>query len=136
MEILTRARKRINDYYTSENQNQNNNDEIIENDEIVQNDEHLEPATKRAKITIPRILDGKYFSIISNINGNIVARCTECNEQKKGSVTSTGNFKSHFRIKHSEILPTVEAYLKSKGVETTVAQPTMHRFIFKPEKVN
>lgn len=131
--MLTRSHKRINDYFTNDGENQPNN-----NDKNTEDDDNLQPSAKRRKTRIPLILDGKYFSIESNIDGNIIARCTECNEQKKGSLTSTGNFKSHFRMKHLEILPTVEAYLKSKGAETSigVAQPTLERFVFKPEKVN
>lgn len=133
MASSTRARKRINEYFSSDDQEQNQN-----NDDVLENDDNEEPAAKRIKMKIPRILDGKYFSIVSNINGNITARCTVCNEEKKGSLTSTGNFKSHFRIKHMAILAKVETYLKANGGETSasMAQPQLHRFVSKPEKVN
>lgn len=90
-------------------------------------------SAKRAKLSLPRILDGKFFSVDSHVEGKIEARCTECNEVKKGQITSTGNFKNHYRIKHSSTMSALEAYLKGKSDEAVQSQskprqPTLNEF--------
>lgn len=52
---------------------------------------------------LPRILDGKYFKIVSvDKTGNVKARCVSC-EQKSdkiisGSFRATSNFVTHFKV--------------------------------------
>lgn len=96
---------------------------------------------KKQKFCVPKIFYGKYFSIISNDEGKIEARCIECREVKKGHVTSTGNFKNHYRSRHMTLVSEMESYLKSKGDETTgsqTRQPTLAEFssIVNPQQVH
>lgn len=35
---------------------------------------------------------------IVNLDGKIEAKCVECGQMKKGTITSTGNFKSHYKM--------------------------------------
>lgn len=65
------------------------------------------PAKKRAKI-----LDGTFYQVITEHDGRITAACTECKEVRKGSDSSTGNFKSHYKAKHSDRAKDLEKYLK------------------------
>lgn len=99
-------------------------------------------SAKKAKLSLPRILDGKFFSVDLHIEGKIEARCTECNEVKKGHITSTGNFKNHYRIKHTSHMSSLETYLKGKSDEAVDTQskprqPTMTEFAsnVNPDKV-
>lgn len=72
-------------------------------------DRSTEPPAKRRKI--PKILDGRFYTIVSNVDGNIEAKCEECGEIRKGNLGSTGNFKSHYK-KHKQRAEEVEKYLK------------------------
>lgn len=84
---------------------------------------------KRMKTTIPRIFDGKYFSILSNDHGKISARCNECAETKKGHITSTGNFKIHYKMRHPAIASKLDEYLQNKtDVPSKLQQPTLKNF--------
>lgn len=78
------------------------------------NDETQNPTKRRKMTSDPRILDNKYFVIVKREGENVVVRCTECNELKKGSITSTGNFLKHYRTRHGAMMPKVEEHLKSK----------------------
>lgn len=70
------------------------------------------PATKRSK-TIPRLLDGKYFEIITSLeDSNVTARCVTCGKLRKGTLLSTGNFMKHINSCHPSIAPAVEIYRK------------------------
>lgn len=60
----------------------------------------------------PKILDGTFYKIVSDHDGKIVAECIECKEVRKGSDSSTGNFKSHYKSKHKERANDLEKYLK------------------------
>lgn len=58
----------------------------------------------------------------------IDARCMECSEVKKGFITSTGNFKTHYKSKHPGRFKALEEYLKgsnSSNGTAKVKQPTM-----------
>lgn len=127
--IETRSRKRLyseligSDTELNENNVNENIDSIVSvlatefNDQI------------QNKSSVPRILDGIFFSIVSNDNGNIVARCVNCYENRKGNLKSTGNFKSHYRLKHSNLIGKLEEYLKGKTeIDPKLQQPTLESF--------
>lgn len=86
--MLTRNGKRTHDDTIESNVESNIESNADESD------------AKKSKASIPRILDGKFFAVVKNENGKIEAVCQHCNETKKGHLTSTGNFKNHFRYKH------------------------------------
>lgn len=69
-------------------------------------------AKKRKKT--PKILDGKYFEIVSSVDvdGNLTAKCTICDEEKKGNIASTGNFLKHFNLKHPLRLNELKLYTR------------------------
>lgn len=74
---------------------------------------------KKKRTCIPRILDGTFYCIESNINGKITAKCCECSELKKGDISSTGNFLNHYRAKHSTLQLQLEQHLKSNNLPQT-----------------
>lgn len=78
--------------------------------------ENEAPPQKKAK-KVPKILDGTYFSITSrNDDDHVEARCSECDEVKKGKLSSTGNYITHYRLKHKEKVEKLMQYLK-KSIE-------------------
>lgn len=127
--MTTRSQKRtINDLFGEEpeiNVESENNDRLNDN------------RAKRLKVSIPKILDGQFFDIISNENGKVVAKCKECGESKKGHLSTTGNFKSHYRMKHPVSLSKLTDYLSSKSTEaiSDKKQQNLNTFICLPEKV-
>lgn len=87
---------------------------------------------KKPKKELPKIFDGKYFVVeATNDNtGNIEARCTMCNEAKKGNISSTGNFLSHYKKKHEHELKDVQQYLKDGKLHSqTSKQPAITEVI-------
>lgn len=58
-------------------------------------------------------MDGTFYTLDCDIgsDGKISAKCNECKEIRKGNISSTGNFKSHYK-KHPELLLKLEEYLK------------------------
>lgn len=50
--------------------------------------------------SIPKIFDGKYFSIVSKNKKNIIAKCVHCEKTLSGTLPSTGNFYRHMKTKH------------------------------------
>lgn len=93
-----------------------------ENDE---NEENIPPTSKRAKTKTPRILDGTFYSIKSVDKGIVCAHCLECGELRKGNISSTGNFISHYKLKHKEKVHILSAYLKSGKLDEKVTQSTI-----------
>lgn len=91
---------------------------------------------------MPKIFDGTFYSIEKRINEKIDARCLECSDVRKGSITSTGNFKNHYKTMHCGRFEALEEYLKSsntQNVTTKVRQPTMPQIFtptVSPEKVS
>lgn len=80
------------------------------------NADGTEPAAKKAKTKIPKVLDGTFYSVVSNEGGKIVARCIACGENSakglvRGSLSSTGNFKSHYKT-HPDQAKELDKYLK------------------------
>lgn len=98
--------------------------------------------TKRKK-TIPRILDGEFFTIVSEITKSdgkikIVAKCKICQEEKQGCTSSTGNFLKHYQLKHSSMVEKVKAHINNKtktAVESSLKQPTLQKFVSNQEQV-
>lgn len=70
-----------------------------------------EPPTKKVK-KVPKIFDGTYFTITSQSDEQIDARCSVCEEVKKGKTTSTGNFLTHYKLKHPNQFEKLKEYLK------------------------
>lgn len=66
---------------------------------------------------MPKLLDGKYFTIIKREDTKIEAQCNldACKKVRKGDVKSTGNFMEHIRKEHPQIVAEVEAYRKQCG---------------------
>lgn len=58
---------------------------------------------------MPKILKGTYFTPLSLTGQNVTAECKECLKKVKGSTNSTGNFRSHLRLNHSELFKKMEA---------------------------
>lgn len=86
---------------------------------ILNVDAQTEPLPKRMKKACPKLLDGHFFTLETNIesenfDGKIIAKCNECKETKKGLISSTGNFLSHYRTKHKDRVPEMEEYLKKQ----------------------
>lgn len=78
--------------------------------------ESVQNAKKTRKT--PKILNGTYFEIESSVgvDGNLLAKCTICNEVKKGNISSTGNFLKHFQTKHPLRLAELKLYLKTDEI--------------------
>lgn len=141
----TRSCKRTLDNDDAEYISINDSDDSIsinDNDDAISINDNEQP-TKKRKIdsndewNAPRILDGKYFQLLSRSGENISVRCTECNEIKKGSIKSTGNFKTHYRIKHIGLFESLNIYLKQKSDKSPMKQPTLEKFtsFTNPEQV-
>lgn len=98
--------------------------------------ESAEPAPKKAK-KYPKILDGKYYTIRTESASTIEAICTMCQEIRKGNHSSTGNFLSHYKLKHSSMLAEVKKHLKPEIVEKNSSnQSTLHENVStSPESV-
>lgn len=84
---------------------------IGENSQNLPPDTEAEPVTKKIKAKIPKILDGTFYTIETNVNGKVVAVCVECKEKRRGDVWSTGNYKSHYKTSHQKRLKELENYL-------------------------
>lgn len=59
-----------------------------------------------------KIFDGKFYVVEKSFGGNIEAVCQTCGEVRKGNELSTGNFISHYKIKHSELLKELKEHTK------------------------
>lgn len=76
-----------------------------------------EPPPKKKKNN-PKILDGTFYSIVSNKDDKVEAKCSDCSKIVKGSVTSTGNFKSHYKM-HPDSLKRLEQHLQNNDSALT-----------------
>lgn len=88
--------------------------------------EDSEQTIKRQK-TYSRIFDGEYYKVQREAGGNIEAECTQCLEIKRGNISSTGNFISHYKMKHKSILDDLKKYTKSESGKNSQqsTQPTL-----------
>ncbi|XP_075152962.1 modifier of mdg4-like isoform X3 [Haematobia irritans] len=68
---------------------------------------------------LPKILDGKFYNNIQphpKTPGGIQATCTTCSGIISGTTKSTGNFLSHIKRRHKDILPSCQLYCSSKSL--------------------
>ncbi|XP_017081864.1 modifier of mdg4-like isoform X1 [Drosophila eugracilis] len=71
----------------------------------------------RKPFTLPKILDGKFYKNIQpnqKTPGAIQATCTTCYGLISGTTKSTGNFLSHIKRRHKELLPLCQLYCQAK----------------------
>lgn len=87
---------------------------------------------------LPRILDGKFYSVVGEVGapnekGQILidVLCHACNETRRGSTTSTGNFKTHYKLKHPDKFKDLEKYLNTglMGNSSNLRQPPLEEVI-------
>lgn len=72
----------------------------------------------RRPFTLPKILDGKFYKNIQpnqKTPGAIQATCTSCYGLISGTTKSTGNFLSHIKRRHKELLPLCQLYCQAKS---------------------
>ncbi|KAL7727408.1 hypothetical protein ACLKA6_003066 [Drosophila palustris] len=72
----------------------------------------------RKPFTLPKILDGKFYKNIQpnqKTPGAIQATCTSCYGLISGTTKSTGNFLSHIKRRHKELLPLCQLYCQAKS---------------------
>lgn len=139
--MLTRRRRQITDYLAADEASADISSEQIDitNDTIENNSVQ---ASKRMRFTYPRILQGKYYEVLKDDNGKVEARCTNCSEIKKGHVTSTGNFLSHYRTVHATLLKELDEYRKgdsnpeSKRLSLNQTKMTKFNGMVSKKKVN
>lgn len=68
---------------------------------------------------LPKILDGKFYNNIQphpKTPGGIQATCTTCFGIISGTTKSTGNFLSHIKRRHKDILATCQLYCSAKSL--------------------
>lgn len=78
----------------------------------------------RKPFTLPKILDGKFYKNIQpnqKTPGAIQATCTSCFGLISGTTKSTGNFLSHIKRRHKELLPLCQLYCQAKSNVSTNA---------------
>lgn len=81
----------------------------------------IEPAAKKLKPEIPRILDGQYFQVLKQDGTKVEAICTTCNKIRKGDSKSTGNFIGHYNKDHPEKKDEVDLYRRSKNQDCSTS---------------
>ncbi|KAH8374626.1 modifier of mdg4-like isoform X1 [Drosophila serrata] len=72
----------------------------------------------RKPFSLPKILDGKFYKNIQpnqKTPGAIQATCTTCYGLISGTTKSTGNFLSHIKRRHKELLPLCQLYCQAKA---------------------
>lgn len=72
----------------------------------------------RKPYTLPKLLDGKFYKNIQpnqKTPGAIQATCTSCYGLISGTTKSTGNFLSHIKRRHKELLPLCQLYCQAKS---------------------
>lgn len=87
-------------------------------------------ATKKAK-SIPKLLDGRYFTIVKLENTKVEVICSICKRTRRGDLTSTGNFMDHIEKDHADFLDEVKRYRKSSVVSKKNTQKTLPQMMKK-----
>lgn len=67
---------------------------------------------------MPKLLDGKFYKDVQpnrKTFGGIQATCTTCLGVISGTTKSTGNFLSHIKRRHREILSSCQMYCQTKA---------------------
>lgn len=59
---------------------------------------------------VPAILDGTYFRIISEKNGDIKAKCMMCSKTYNGTLRATSNFLKHLKQQHPTLVAKYEQH--------------------------
>lgn len=75
----------------------------------------MDAGAKTKKLSIPKLLDGKYFTIATMENTKVTVTCNICGELRRGNITSTGNFMGHIRKHHKHLEDEVEKYKIKQG---------------------
>lgn len=89
-------------------------------------------------ISIPKLLDGKYFQIARRDGIQISAICTQSGKTRSGQTKSTGNFMDHYRREHPSLVGAVEAYKQQNagiGVDSDWSRKSAQKTLpamFKP----
>uniref|UniRef100_A0A1A9VHY5 FLYWCH-type domain-containing protein n=1 Tax=Glossina austeni TaxID=7395 RepID=A0A1A9VHY5_GLOAU len=100
----------------------------------------------RRPFNLPKILDGKFYNNIQENQktpGGIHATCTSCYGIISGTTKSTGNFLSHIKRRHKDILASCQLYCSAKGLTDSKlalalnlpSLPTSIRILKKPQNV-
>uniref|UniRef100_A0A1A9WMN9 FLYWCH-type domain-containing protein n=1 Tax=Glossina brevipalpis TaxID=37001 RepID=A0A1A9WMN9_9MUSC len=100
----------------------------------------------RKPLNLPKILDGKFYNNIQENQktpGGIHATCTSCYGIISGTTKSTGNFLSHIKRRHKDILASCQLYCSAKGLTDSKlalalnlpSLPTSIRILKKPHNV-
>lgn len=76
---------------------------------------------KKLKTGLPKVFDGTYFVVKHMTEDKILAICRTCNKELSGSTTSTGNFFSHIKRLHPEILSDCKSYINGSLPKTSLA---------------
>ncbi|KAH8278538.1 hypothetical protein KR018_004716 [Drosophila ironensis] len=80
----------------------------------------------RKPFTLPKILDGKFYKNIQpnqKTPGAIQATCTSCFGLISGTTKSTGNFLSHIKRRHKDLLRLCQLYCQAKTNGSVAAAP-------------
>lgn len=83
-----------------------------------------EPAKKKR---IPKILDGKYFTVVRERGKNLDAVCMTCKKECSGSYNGTRNFADHYSRVHPEKYDELVSY--RDGIETSSQKNTLDKFV-------
>ncbi|XP_011877795.1 PREDICTED: uncharacterized protein LOC105567495 isoform X2 [Vollenhovia emeryi] len=59
---------------------------------------------KTTAIRLPALLDGEYFTVTRVEDTNVTVRCQQCKKQLNGNLKSTGNFLSHVKRLHPNLM--------------------------------
>lgn len=115
----TRGRKRLREL-------------INDKDDFVESPSSEQKKKKARTLTAPRILDGKYFLILTSDwsleKPEITAQCQTCNKTRKGSIRSTGNFIDHYKSCHPSMMHAIENYRKGIDNEPVLFKQTTLQF--------
>lgn len=73
-------------------------------------------------ISIPKLLDGKYFQIVSRDGIQVKATCMQCGKMRSGQTKSTGNFMEHIRKDHPCLIDVIELYRQNTDMNVDEPQ--------------
>ncbi|XP_068152129.1 uncharacterized protein pre-mod(mdg4)-E [Drosophila tropicalis] len=103
----------------------------------------LDDESFRKPYSLPKILDGKFYKNIQpnqKTPGAIQATCTTCFGLISGTTKSTGNFLSHIKRRHKELLPLCQLYCQAKNVvvnsSTSASAPSSGQVVNKLPQLN
>lgn len=90
-------------------------------------EDEVQPAkkTKHTKKEPPKLLQGRFYEIVTIEGVKVAAKCKECQLIIKGSTGSTGNFKSHYKNVHPTLVSVLESVVKGVDSPAVSNQPTL-----------